>query len=413
MTTLADRIRAGLPNGVRETFDPGGSWGYPVFNTVQDMARHLVEYLANTIPEFDAIASAMFLRVLPEFATGGSMVLYAKHFMNDNMDSAAENILEFIATDIEDNFRETTMEDTNDTILPTFPDTLDAAKRRAAIAIFKCIEAAAAKGIEGVSSLYDLATAFKNASDSLPREPDSTVTNLRNELQAANDEVSEVRGKLAAMTTSRAVLFSELSAIDALLSYAKTWTTYTAPIITHSQRKDVIKSLAERAEVLSGVQGELAKTELDKRNHPANAVATLIMQRNEARVALVVKQDHAQLAAVIGEVVDLMNFWRRGNDAYHKAAGTLETSLKTALGDAYQPLVDRARVHRDADTTSRPDDAKDDAVDLASAPFPMNEGHTTLQDAIDEATARAKANKLEADVTGATQRMNASRMGQF
>ncbi len=279
---------------------------------------------------------------------------------------------------------------TDDPIETTTKHALADAGRRAATMLFANIETAAAKGIEDTSRIFDLATAYKNVSDSLPLDHESTVTNLRNELQAANDEVAEVRAQLSQMTEARAELFAELNSVDALLSYAKTWTTYTTPIVTHNQRKDVIKSLAERAEALHGVQDAIAKTELDKRVHPANAVATLIMQRNEACVELaaiskqlpadaakVVQERnalraelatvksadtlrHAQaqsrLAAVVGELVDLMSFWRRGDAAYRIAVISLEKHLKAALGDAYQPLVDRARVHRDAGTTTRPDD---------------------------------------------------------
>lgn len=333
------------------------------------------------------------------------------------------------------------MEDAIETTKTPFPDTLDAAKRRAAIAIFKGIEAAAAKGDGDFPGMFDLATAFKNVSDSLPRETESidaepspsvaalnwffgmvqhevgiadeppryptmaqevghvlgllrgkqgalesTVTNLRNELEAANAEVAEVRGelatlqsKLAAEVEARATLFSELCTVDALLNYAKTWTTYTAPIVTYGQRKDVIKSLAERAEVLKGVQDELAKTELDKRMHPANAVGIIVEQRNEARVALFAeKKDSKQkLVQLMGEMVDLMDFWRRGDEAFKSAASSLKDHLKAAFGDEYYSLVTMTGRQRSAISASAAlnDAAKDEdvSVDLASAPFPM--GH--------------------------------------
>lgn len=366
---------------------------------------------------------------------------------------------------------------------------IDAAKRRAAYALFKSIEATANSSVHDVSSMYDLAAAFTNVSDSVAIPNGGAVeTNLRNELQAANDEVAELRAALAcidevitripasaeprpllvawhrmdiirsmlkasddgvmaqkvksdfvpqldairsllfksgfhshdivgavetalemlaeaqkerdsigeqldasekarealqagydAMAGAHADRLAELGNVDALLNFARTWTSYDFEINSRGRRVDVIRALAHRSEVLRSLQDEAAAASLYEGMHGESKDAA-ISRRIDAQH----EKTRSQLAAVIGALVDLMDFWRRGNDMYRRAAGTLDSRLKLALGEVfYQPLVDAARVHRDAGTTSRPDaspvgvahqDAtkiEDVAIDLASAPFPM------------------------------------------
>lgn len=54
------------------------------------------------------------------------------------------------------------------------------------------------------------------------------------------------------------------------------------------------------------------------------------------------------------ELVDLIDFWRRGREPFKLAAADLEKVLKKSLGEAYWPLVTQALQEREAEQVTPP-----------------------------------------------------------
>ena len=53
------------------------------------------------------------------------------------------------------------------------------------------------------------------------------------------------------------------------------------------------------------------------------------------------------------ELVNLIDFWRRGDESFRLAAVDLEKVLKKNLGKAYQPLVTQALQERERNANLR------------------------------------------------------------
>lgn len=97
----------------------------------------------------------------------------------------------------------------------------------------------------------------------------------RDQANAKLDDPSRNR-RLAELEHDLTDARAELAQVDAVLKYARKWTTYDFEVNSHGRRMDVIRSLAARAEAIHRVQDALAKTDLDPLIHPANAVNILV-----------------------------------------------------------------------------------------------------------------------------------------
>lgn len=241
---------------------------------------------------------------------------------------------------------------------------------------------------------------------------------LRNELQAANDDVAGLREQLAKA-------HAEINSIGAVLQDARKWTTYDFDVNSHGRRMDVLRSLAARAEALSGVQDALGKAEIDPSQHPANGVGILAEQRDGAQRKLSSTQAALQIAntqlqvansnlmaalrlqqsdkpsdsfGVMPRLVALMNFWRKGGEPFRNAADGLEKTLRESLGDSsYDALVAELAKSRKVKTNemgailgvARHDAVKGDHVTLdvtgfvrAAGPFSASKGFDVSHGAV-------------------------------
>lgn len=163
MTAPSARVRACLPFNAREYFDPGGTWGYPLFNSVQELAQAVAEYVADKLGDDAALVAAALPDLLRAFDDGGSL---AHHRHLTEWDSAADDVIEFIANHIDG--RPTMVDEQTQTNMPTEPppastdgDTIEAARTKAAIAILTSIEAVANHADVDANKLERLATAYR------------------------------------------------------------------------------------------------------------------------------------------------------------------------------------------------------------------------------------------------------------
>jgi hypothetical protein len=156
----AERIRALADDAAYQLYEPGGPPGVPVrsnFETATEAATIVVDFVIDKLPDLEEHIHA----VRQAFLADSEIATMAK-----SASDLAAGILDALANLVEERLAPRD-EQTHPTSAEPNTVTVADAKRRAAIALFASIEAAAKAPDNSVSALYDLANGFQSVSDSM------------------------------------------------------------------------------------------------------------------------------------------------------------------------------------------------------------------------------------------------------